>query len=295
MINVKSNNTIKSLPEMNDLCNPNLLDNADFKSGIINQRGANEYSLGENNPGWQVTIDRWIGNCAYVQPNNGYLFVHDTSDTSKAYMLQGLDSVCNGDYVMYIKVSAVTKGQLNCYFDTEKDKQLSITEDGEYIHKFSDVSNQNKFTLELDDFEGNIERIKLEQGTVYTGMPIWNQQIEYLKCCKYYYRVNAKGVNVTLGFVPAGVETEMAVTIELPTTMAKTPTINYNGFYISQVSGYWGSVGRIDGIYMRGKYITFGAHANSSSSSNGKFRLNESGIVLIQAPNGFIEFNAETY
>ena len=55
MMKVKSNNIVRNLAEVKDLCNPNLLLNADFNSGIINQRGQTTYT----GSGLKYTIDMW--------------------------------------------------------------------------------------------------------------------------------------------------------------------------------------------------------------------------------------------
>lgn len=51
-VNVKTNNNTKALVEPDNISNPNLLINPDFK---INQRGQNSYSSTKDN----YTVDRW--------------------------------------------------------------------------------------------------------------------------------------------------------------------------------------------------------------------------------------------
>lgn len=51
-VNVKTNNNTKALIEPDNISNPNLLINPDFK---INQRGQNSYSSTKDN----YTVDRW--------------------------------------------------------------------------------------------------------------------------------------------------------------------------------------------------------------------------------------------
>ena len=217
--------------------NPNLLDNADFKSGIINQRGNEEYNLGTGNTGNKPTIDRWIGNCTYVKPYDGYLYIKDNIDTAKAYLYQNLSSVCNGDYTVYINISSMRGGTLNLYFNGELSNKFTISGQGEHIYTFEGVSNQNIFALELDGFDGNIECIKLEKGSVYTGMPQWDETTELLKCMRYFQFTE---INETIWSTQYDNQFEQNIMFTLP--MIKTPSIttimtdNYNVTNVSVVA-----------------------------------------------------------
>lgn len=216
-------NTDYDLAEMSDLQRPNLLDNADFKSGIINQIGQEEYNLGTGNTGNKLTINRWIGNCTYVKPYDGYLYIKDNIDTAKAYLYQNLSSVCNGDYTVYINISSMSGGTLNLYFDGELSNKFTISEQGEHIYTFEGVSNQNKFDLELDGFEGNIECIKLEKGSVFTGMPQWDFALEWFKCQRYLYIVvNSSILNARYD------GSNLCINFKTPMSFVNKPSIIHN-------------------------------------------------------------------
>lgn len=242
MLKIKSYGASHNLAEASDIQMPNLLDNADFKSGIINQRGNEEYNLGTGNTGNKPTIDRWIGNCTYVKPYDGYLYIKDNIDTAKAYLYQNLSSVCNGDYTVYINISSMSGGTLNLYFDGELSNKFTISEQGEHIYTFEGVSNQNKFALELDGFDGNIECIKLEKGPVYTDMPQWDFATELLKCMRYLQTIgpiNIKGngqQNQTYtNTFPFAVQMAKSPSVQITGTTNSTGVNNFNTWQNSKV------------------------------------------------------------
>ena len=197
--------------------NPNLLDNADFKSGIINQRGKEEYNYGVTTgaTGNKDTIDRWISNCTKVSVENGKIHIEYDNSTAYSYLQQKLSSVCDGDYTLYVKVSNVTEGSMFIAFDGNQSDKLDISDDGEYVHTFKNVNNQDLLVLFVGTgFKGDIECIKLEKGSVFTGMPQWNETDELLKCKRYLriydrYPMFFTTQHVVTGFVPISFDPPM--------------------------------------------------------------------------------------
>lgn len=159
----------------------------------------------------------------------------------------------------YITCTLANNGILTQYIDSEisgaitfaiklKDEDLKVVSVSEYssenewenlIYDFGeletglnvkvvkDVSTTNKWRLRFQNVSGsnktlNIEYIKLEKGPVFTGMPVWNETLELLKCQRYfqtYYRfpLFLDNENYLSGFIP----------LNFSPTMAKTPTLEF--------------------------------------------------------------------
>lgn len=236
MLDSKVLNTDYDLAEMSDLQRPNLLDNADFKSGIINQRGQEEYNYGvtASATGNRGTIDRWISNCTKVSVEDGKIHIEYDNSTAYSYLQQKLSYVCNGDYTLYIKVSNVTDGSMFIAFNGNQSDKLDISDDGEYVHTFKDVNNQDLLVMFVGTgFKGDIEYIKLEKGSVYTGMPVWNETLELLKCLRRFvkisnYRIRQYSTQNTVLIHP----------LQFPIEMAQNPSITCTASVTTNASNY---------------------------------------------------------
>ena len=173
---------------------PNLLDNADFKSGIINQRGEDSYtgSTSKN----VYTIDRWSINTNTANTlsiENGYI---TCTLANNGLLTQYIDSELSGAITCAIKlknedlkvvtVSAYSSAEENLIYD------FGELETGVNVKAVKDVSTTNKWRLKFQNVSGsnktlNIEYIKLEKGSIYTGMPQWDEILETYKCiCKQF-------------------------------------------------------------------------------------------------------------
>lgn len=173
------------LPNWGSLCNPNLLLNSDFQSGIINQKGQTNHELNNSTP--TLTIDGWIGIGTYVSVKTNYINIFDNRGTGDSYLLQKFDNPINGDYTFYINVNYMSKGTLEIYIEgTDQTDKLTISTKGEYTHTFKNVSNGTALTLHLKGFNGDIYRMKFEKGSFFTGMPVWNMALELEKCMRKF-------------------------------------------------------------------------------------------------------------
>ena len=217
-INNKSNNTTKTLALTNDISNPNLLINPDFK---INQRGQSTYKF---SPGSDYSVDRWKvwngsltvnsdktitlknivsgENCTIVQPLENIV---DTSCVISAYVVDfsGECSIRSEDSTdEYQSGITVTKKGLitvNC----KGCKMVSIA-----------VIGNGFITLKY---------VKLEKGTVATPFIEPNPATELLKC-KYFYSKLAiyTGYNIALGILGS------YLYLPLNQKMRANPTISLN-------------------------------------------------------------------
>ena len=102
-INAKSNNTIKTLALTNDISNPNLLINPDFK---INQRGQSTYSI---SPGSGYTVDRW-------KLWNGTLTVNSDGTITLKNIVSGENCINPRTSYCYKFRSSYIKSNTSCNF-----------------------------------------------------------------------------------------------------------------------------------------------------------------------------------
>lgn len=162
----------------------NLLINSDFASGIINQRGQTNY-VGQST--WNYGIDMWkIINCG-INVESGDINVFSTSG---GYMSQNVEGgLGENDYTAAVYVSLLNSGNAFMYLEgTGKTDEYEISEPGLHVYTFKNVTQGSGLSFKFSKgFNGNINFVKLEKGSTFTGMPPWNYALEYLKCCRYLY------------------------------------------------------------------------------------------------------------
>lgn len=219
MINVKSNNTVKSLPEMNDICKPNLLDNADFKSGIINQRGKTTYEAVSK---WTGNIDRWLYfSYGPITVGEGYIQVGPSASNQTTYFKQRLYKKINEELTCAVQVKSLTGTCKMNFSPTFVDKEIH-----EGLNIINIPANQNvdtvQFNLEGANSQIQIEFVKLEKGSVFTGMPVWNYEIELLKCMKKF---QIQEIAETIWSDETGQTSTRSINYFVP--MDNTPSISY--------------------------------------------------------------------
>lgn len=222
-------NTDYDLAEMSDLQRPNLLDNADFKSGIINERGGTTYT--GKTGSITYTIDRWWvskSTSAMLSVNNGYISISLPTLQSVG---QFIEFEPNGEMTIAVKLrnndlKVFTLDNYKNNIDAlvynfgEIDTDVSLR-----LLKYSSddkwqvvIYNESGSTKEID-----IEYIKLEKGSIYTGMPIWIEANELTKCKRYYqnfyrYAIFVKQVN----------NVDVLLPLVFSPTMVKTPTLYFS-------------------------------------------------------------------
>ena len=229
MMKVKSNNIVRELAEAKDLCNPNLLDNADFKSGIINQKGSTSY-MGVDGDKF-VTIDRWLSLGTNVNVNDGSISIKDVRTSyPESYLIQNLREKANGTYTIYVNVESIESGSIELFFEHDGATHLDVEEEGKHVLTVSNVLNAEQFTIKLNDFEGTMSEIKIEKGSIFTGMPNWDAGMELFKCCRFFQPIKmtltaSNDQNATYYFGQ-----------EFGVPMVKTPSLSVDHLYTTSNS-----------------------------------------------------------
>lgn len=216
--------------------NPNLLDNADFKSGIINQRGEDSYtgSASKN----VYTVDRWSINtntANTLSVEEGYI---SCTLADNGLLAQYIDSEISGAITCAIKLKdedlkVVTVSE---YSTTEESTiyDFGELETGLNVKVVKDVSTTNKWRLRFQNVSGsnktlNIEYIKLEKGSIFTGMPQWDFALEWYKCQRYLYVARTTYTQYQESYVISGY-------IGMPCPMAKVPSL-FELYLVNMFSG----------------------------------------------------------
>lgn len=218
---------VLKFPKIESQCRPNILINSDFKSGIINQKDSTSYTgLGTT----LSTIDMWISYGINVGLNaTSVRFIN--RDTSYHTIRQKYDVKLINDekYTAYMKVINLVG---TVYINPKTDKtKLQRVVNGKNIYTFiADESNgvnvqNNEFIIGLEaGAEVEIQCIKLEKGSNFTGMPVWNYTLELLKCQRYFifktFIINRSAGNCF-------------VVERFPTTMVKKPVLRTTKCYVS--------------------------------------------------------------
>lgn len=207
---------------------PNLLINSDFKSGIINQRGFDNTTI----TGWSKkgTIDRWIfsgsGDATAEIDTDSMSISGDSS------LIQTLSQQCQpGIYTVATNITDLTgtlKISLVYTDDTTIDSTVSGT--GLFVHTFEATKAVKGVMFRCNGASSSFtfDSIKLEKGSIFTGMPQWDETTELLKCKRHfqqYYRYpifkTSSTTNVSY-FVPVSFQVEMA---KMP-TITKVEILN---------------------------------------------------------------------
>lgn len=221
---------------------PNLLMNADFKSGIINQRGQTTYAgkTGTNT----YTIDRWWiskSTTATLSVNSGYISVSLPTLQSVG---QFIEFEPDGEMTVAIKLKdedlkVITVDNWTDYgthkaYRFEIETNVSVT-----LAKYEGEDNWQLFIYNTSESTKtfNIEYMKLEKGSIYTGMPQWDETTELLKCMRYFQYLD---INETIWSTQYNNQFEQNIMFMLP--MVKTPSIttditdNYNVTSVSAIA-----------------------------------------------------------
>lgn len=220
--NVGFNNISVNLAEMKDLCLPNLLDNADFKSGIINQRCFESTTI----TGWseKPTVDRWIfsgsGNATAEIDTDSMSISGDSG------LIQTLRQEYHpGTYTVATNITELS-GTLEISLvysdDTSIDETVSGT--GLFIHTFETTKSVKSVMFRCVGASSSFtfDSIKLEKGSVYTGMPQWDYVDELLNCQRFFYPLGGGWV----GMFPARSDANThSIYIQTPVIMRTIPTL----------------------------------------------------------------------
>lgn len=254
------------LPNWGSLCNPNLLLNSDFQSGIINQNGQTSYMKGNNDWVRYYTIDMWaIQRGIQLSVNNDSISVKCTNSSEPGYLMQYVDYVGKATFI--IDVQSVT-GSVS--FNTSEGQYTRLTK-GLNVIPF-DFSGG---WLNIRISEGAtiiINYMKLEKGSYFTGMPPWNYANEVSKC-------HAKMIG--LGSIQAGdvsigsanfFNSEVWIVIPLTNYFVKKPTVYSIGTIKLILDGYdEATITNLSLVAFSNQSVTVkGTLSKSFASNNGK-------------------------
>lgn len=193
---------------------PNLLDNADFSSGIINQKGQTTYTITQQGGKFNYFIDRWK-----VWVETGRTFTCNVKDGYIEVKIEGIDTgamqqdVVLEDGVQYI-VTAKIDGEIRQLLFTGGE-----TIKNDYI-KASGSGTSGYIAVIFGNTLRKIEWVKLEKGSIFTGMPIWKKQEELAKCKRYFRPLPTTFIGYAWGTDGWGYQNCPDIM-----DMAKTPTI----------------------------------------------------------------------
>lgn len=212
------------LPNWGSLCNPNLLLNSDFRSGIINQKGQTSYV--NNSLKILYTIDKWsISGNGKVIVNDGYIRVESTSD-EPFYFTQKLEKQINEVCTSHSTIKNYS-GDVGFAIlgKNENNKTVKISKTGSILNNHTEAEGVSFALTGVSSFV-EIYDVKLEKGKQYTGMYQINEALELLKCqydsvlVKAYNPFSARADGTYLSFL-------------IPCQkMRKTPSIKNNKLFI---------------------------------------------------------------
>ena len=185
-VNVKTNNNGKSLAEIGNVSNPNLLINPDFK---INQRGESTYiSSNTRTISMVYAVDRWYVYGHSVTVNSDKTITITPSEYSEGAFIQILENNVSGPIVLNICVKNISGTVTVSIRDIDANtKTLGTLKTGENIFK----SNNGCARVIIRCSSGasaTLKWVKLEKGTVATPFIDPDRTTEFLKCQKFYQR-----------------------------------------------------------------------------------------------------------
>ena len=252
----------------------NLLVNSDFQSGIINQKGILSY-VNQN----AYTIDMWqvLGSGRLVLKNVvDVQFYRVDSLGGTARFRQILENQQKGTYTFTVNIKTTTS----------KVKMYILNENDEMIEQFvKNGINSMTYTGTIKEvgmiiYEGESEScyfnyLKLEKGTKFTGMPYWDRVTEILRCRRRMYNAAPK---LTYGLIGEGYAiagNQARIFINLPVSLAKSPSINFNGdFQIWTKNGAFKTTAITVNNGVRGiQQVAIDCTINSSSFTIGDYAL----------------------
>lgn len=188
-----------------NLASPNLLINSDFKSGIINQRGSQTYNVVD-----KYSIDRWIlwNRNIELSVQSGYIRLKKTAASVDLLIIQLIDFEDAKNIPEKMCITFRAKASTNLKFELyETGRTVNLTTQWQTLSipftkseiPLKEINGsvvtvyfggKNPTSLSNGDVAAgttiDVEFIKLEEGSHFTGMPIYNPSLEFIKCCRYY-------------------------------------------------------------------------------------------------------------
>lgn len=172
------------LPNWGSLCNPNLLMNSDYRSGIINQKGIT--SLDKSDGSTELGIDGWISYGVNVNVGTNSITIANRTSAPHSIQQPLYTTYKSGDKVtLYVSTFNIT-GNVYVYvtgLDTQKKKLVN----GDNVFTFTLTSELDRFYIYFEvNAVASFNCLKLEPGEHFTGMPTFNKTLELIKCRQYF-------------------------------------------------------------------------------------------------------------
>lgn len=218
MLKIKSCGASHNLAEASDIQMPNLLDNADFKSGIINQRGKSTYTTNNKTI---YTIDRWKTHYGTVRVNSGHVKFTNTDSAGNRTFYQTIGNQGYDTYTLYVNVREITGSASISMMDVSEQNILTraLNKGDNVFTAIGNVGSIRFFCTPSSSIE--IYQVKLEKGSVFTGMPVWNEAEEMNKCLYYFEKVGSEWKD---RYVAGGDGSTVSLTLPC-NPKAKTPSV----------------------------------------------------------------------
>lgn len=219
----------------NQVGNPNLLDNTNFKNPVA-QRGSGSFQLD-----WKYCIDRWVLLGDYNVGTHTLTF-DAGNQTSRfgldaiSYMRQGLEKLDSGTYTLSAGVGGNVYSHSFVVGSTVASQAWNM---GTFYFTYEKFSGQNTQWFGLGVVPGTsspgsvaLDWIKLEAGDTATPYVPKGYGAELSECLRYYYQVASVR---TFGQQHTGAGT--FVNIILPQIMRVTPTVSAPGEWTIRFNG----------------------------------------------------------
>lgn len=202
---------------------PNLLDNADFRYGVINQQGKTSYS---GNAGSKIyTIDRWYTDGLSITVNNGSIGIVNTHSDEYEFS-QYVDKAKEAsNYTIFVYIYRINLGSAKLVLYGLNGDEILRTEDlrtGSNLFTVFSSRGISRVSIKCNVCNIWLSYIKLEKGNTYTGMIELNATDELIKCQRYSLYGNLFGV------VSTYVSGSISFVVPIPVTLRKNPTITNN-------------------------------------------------------------------
>ena len=197
----------------------NLLINSDFRSGIINQKGQTEYTNTSYTS--QMTVDGWFIHYGKVNVYANSVYFDNTGSTEYGY--KHPLSLPSDTYTFYL--DCAINGSARVFArNLENEEVIDETVSGTVKKSFT-FTNSLKFITIIASAGTKISFnfMKLEKGSYFTGMPVWNLSVEILKCQRYLFSCHKIS---GYGFETGG--GNVYIYVNIPTPMQKQGTVSVN-------------------------------------------------------------------
>ena len=271
----------------NNIQKDNILINADFRQNAINQRNSTTYGAVSS---WTYSIDRWMyfGQMSVTKGDDCVTLQANSSNSGSSYFKQFIENRLNGTYTLYINVLEVS-GNVQIPIDGG----IALKK-GENIITFTTPSSgYSGLQINLTGTSAKliISHMKLEQGTKFTGMPVWDRTLELSKCFRYFFRIHNLSKHYYFNAVWGAVDTASGY-IQLPVMMRTTPTVSFAGLYLVKTSdGAWKSVQKITDVGYGSGQVQFVCTVPSGSLQS----IADLRGLVQSVSTAYLAFDAEIY